>query len=224
MSECTSGRAKIVLVVALRHCLCFIGSLALVGCGRIGFDKHELGSDVDSGSNTANIDSGTLVPVDAGPIDAEAAPPDAMPPACLVEILLSTSTETLIGGFGTANVPQVSLPFAPASLTGSVGKGSGYSDGYAGSQDFRASNDAEFNQAMAPLMSGSETGVAIGILKFPGAGGAYGGATLSSPVSGKTITMARQIVNSLSLTSGEDGGTDHNASVTWELWGCLPPS
>jgi hypothetical protein len=80
-------------VVALRHGSCLIASLALVGCGRIGYDKLELASDVDSGTSVGDIDSGA-----PGLADAAVDPVDAMPPApvCPVEVLLaSTDTENV---------------------------------------------------------------------------------------------------------------------------------
>ena len=220
-------------MVLLRHSWCLLVSLALVGCGRIGFDNRELVGGVDGGSTSDIIDAGDESidagdgPIDAGAgtADAETSPPDAEPSQlCDVEELLASANDTLVGGFGSSVVPQVSVPFAPSSLVGGVGKGAGYSNGYSGSTDFRPSNDGEFNQAMAPLMNGSVADTVIGVLVFPTEGGAYGAANLSAPVDGLIITMARQIITSLGLVIGEDGGTDYDIQVTWELWGCRPPS
>jgi hypothetical protein len=116
----------------------------------------------------------------------------------------------------------VSVPLAPSGLGLFLGQGVGYSDDYSGTRDFRATDEAVFDQAMAPLIDGSNTNAAIGVTIFPGGGGAFRPTAYSTSVVGAEITMARQIVTSLSLMPDGNGGTDYDVTATWELWGCLP--
>jgi len=179
-----------------------------VGCVDVGVPMD---ASMDSAADT------TVPRPDATP-DAADATEDTRP-SCASEVLLAaTSEEGSSGGFSGSGLTSLVIVLSPGGGPVGIGDEDPLMSGYSGTTDFRASNDSDFDLAVAPFMDGSEGRPLIDVT-IPAVVGGGSRVNVSASLAGTIITMVRRDVISFDFTSAA-GRTDYDAVSQWEFWGC----